>query len=78
MKMLTTRQAAECLGVSTAKVTAWIRAGQLAAIDVSAQPGTGKPRYRISEEDLARFLKSRLVGKAACNTRRKPKRHTYL
>jgi excisionase family DNA binding protein len=41
-------------GVSPDKVLAWIRAGELRAINVATRLG-GRPRYRISEEDLAAF-----------------------
>ena len=54
--MLTLTQVAERFDVSPETVSAWIRSGELAAVNVSA----GKvPRYRIEEQDLERFLQSR-------------------
>lgn len=54
--MLTLTQVADRLAVSPETVSAWIRNGELAAINVSA----GKvPRYRIEESDLEKFLDER-------------------
>lgn len=45
-------------GVDPSKVIAWIRRGEIRAIDTSAIPG-GRPRYRISPADLATFEAAR-------------------
>jgi excisionase family DNA binding protein len=57
---LTTRQVAERYSVDPDKVLAWIRAGELAAINVAEKAG-GRPRYRIDPADLAAFEARRQV-----------------
>ncbi len=57
---LTPPQLAKRWGISPEKVIAWIKRGELAAIDVSATRG-GRPRYRIDETDIADFEQSRRV-----------------
>lgn len=52
---LTTSQAAELLGIDANKVTRWINSGQLTAINI-AQSISGRPRWRISQEELDQFL----------------------
>lgn len=52
--MFTPPQVAKQLGVSPDKILAWIRKGELHATNVAAV-GSGRPRYRISAEDLAKF-----------------------
>jgi excisionase family DNA binding protein len=55
---LTTRQVADRLGLAdTDAVLAWIAAGQLAAVNVSAGPG--RPTWRIAATDLDTFLAGR-------------------
>jgi excisionase family DNA binding protein len=56
--MLTPPQVAKQLGVSPDKILAWIRKGELDATNV-ATVGSARPRYRISEEDLAKFQGTR-------------------
>lgn len=56
--MLTPPQVAERLGVSPDKILNWIRKGELNAVNVAAV-GAGRPRYRISEEDLTKFQQAR-------------------
>lgn len=57
--MITPPAYAKRIGVKPDKVVSWIRAGELRAIDVSEKPGTGKPRFRISEADISAFEESR-------------------
>jgi excisionase family DNA binding protein len=52
---LTTRQVAEQLAVASEKVLAWIRQGELRAVNV-AERVSAKPRWRISPEALEEFL----------------------
>ena len=52
MPMRTPPQVAERLGVEPAKVIAWIRSGELAGVDVALR-GSKRPRYRISEGEMA-------------------------
>jgi hypothetical protein len=51
------------LGVKTDIVLAWIAAGQLSAVNV-ASPDSTRPRWKISPEDLDRFLATRRNGPA--------------
>lgn len=60
-------------GVNSDKVLAWIRSGELRAIDVSSQPGIGRPRYRVDLCDLAAFESGRQVVVAPKTTRRRRK-----
>jgi len=57
---LTPPEVAERLGVAPEKVVAWIRKGELRAINV-ANRGCVRPRYSISPEALEDFENSRLV-----------------
>lgn len=59
---------ASVLGVNREKIRAWIRAGLLKAINVSAGP---RPRWRISQQALDEFLESRTSKPAARATRRR-------
>ena len=49
---------AEELGIAVEKVIRWIEHGELNAVNV-ATTTTGRPRWRISEEDVGAFLLSR-------------------
>jgi hypothetical protein len=51
---LTPPQVAQRYGVSPEKVIAWIRAGELRAVNVATTLG-GRPRWRIDPADLALF-----------------------
>lgn len=56
--------------VAPETVLAWIRSGELHAIDV-ARRGCRRPRYRISEADLVEFEASRAVQPPAQPVRRR-------
>ena len=52
------------------KVRVWIVTGMIKAVNVASKPGHGRPRYRISCEELANF-QTRQAAKllpAACTT----------
>lgn len=49
------------LGCKPESVIGWIRRGELDAVDVSSRPGSGRPRFRVSEEALQEFLARRSV-----------------
>jgi excisionase family DNA binding protein len=55
--MVSTRDAADSLGVTTQYVGRLIRAGELAAVNVAL--GADRPRYRIPSDSLARFKDER-------------------
>lgn len=46
-------------GVSVSTVSSWICNGELAAVNVSRNPASRKPRWRVTDEALAEFEKSR-------------------
>ncbi len=54
------REVAREYGVSVDKVLAWIRSGELRAIN-AATSQVGRPRFLISRADLAAFEQSREV-----------------
>ena len=56
--LLAVKQVAELLGIRQHGVLTLIRSGELPAIDVSLHPG-GRPRWRISADDLETFLARR-------------------
>ena len=57
---LTPPELAELWGLSPAKVVAFIRSGELRAINI-ANARCSRPRYLIDREDIARFEKGRQV-----------------
>ncbi len=67
---LTVAQVAERLGTRTHTVTAWIKSGELRAIDISQSAG-GRPTWRIMPEDLDAFIERRTHQAAPKRTRRK-------
>ena len=69
---LTPPEIAKRYGVDAHKIVAWIRRGELRAIDVSSTPG-GRPRYRIAPADLAIFEQARATGPTPKITRRRRK-----
>ena len=71
--MLTPPKVAECLGVSPDKVRNWIAKGELNATNVAVGKG-GRPRYRISETDLADFQKKRQPSKPSAPALRRRKK----
>jgi len=50
------KEAAEFLGTDTEQVLAWIHSGELAAVNVAKTLNAKRPRWRISESDIGRFL----------------------
>ncbi len=62
---------AERLGVSPDKILAWIRSGELPAVNVSTRRG-GRPRYLINREGLTIFeAKRRAAGDPPIKRRRR-------
>ncbi len=57
---LTPREYAERIGVSVNTVLAWIKTGELRAINVGGR-ASKRPRYRISPEAVEQFELSRSV-----------------
>jgi len=69
-RTLTPPQVASRLRVSPEKVIAWIRAGELRAIDVATR-GSRRPRYRIDPADLVAFENGRAVVARPAPSRRR-------
>ena len=64
------RQLSERYSVSQHTILAWIRGGELRAVDVSRNPG-GRPRWRITEKALAAFEALRTPTPAPAMKRRR-------
>lgn len=71
-KKMTPPQVAERFGVDVAKVHAWIRAGELRAIDGATRRGE-RPRYLVDVDDLEAFERARAVVVAEAPRPAKPK-----
>jgi excisionase family DNA binding protein len=52
-------QYAKQLGIQAEKVLRWIRSGELKAVNVAQNSGVGRPRWRISAQEIQRFELSR-------------------
>ena len=59
------QQSAEALYVDDEQVLAWIHSGELVAVNVAKSANGKKPRWRISESELGRFLLRRRNPAAA-------------
>lgn len=55
----TPQQACEILGTDDEQVLSWIHSGELAAVNVAKSLQGNRPRWRIAEVDLAKFLMAR-------------------
>jgi transposase len=65
-------------GVTKRTVRAWIASGELRALDLGRRFGSGKPRLRVTDADLADFENVRRVAAVPRATRRKrEKLHFY-
>lgn len=72
IRFLTPPEVARRYGVAPQKVLAWIRSGELAAVNV-ASCMTGRPRYAVSPAALAEFEAARAARTARRRTARKPR-----
>ena len=70
---LTPPEIAERFRISADKVRGWIESGQLRAVNVSTNPGRGRPRWRVSPMDLIAFENSRTVSPPTKTPRRRRK-----
>lgn len=57
-RLLTPPEVARLWRIRHDKVLAWIRSGELRAVNVTAKPG-GRPTYRIDPDDLKAFADRR-------------------
>jgi hypothetical protein len=58
-KYYSPKEAAEKLQCDEERVLAWIREGDLVAANIASSKSAQRPRWRIAEADLGRFLLSR-------------------
>ena len=65
-------RAARRYGVAHEKILAWIKSGELRAINVATRP-TGRPRYLIDEADLLAFEAKRSNSPTPAKKRRSRK-----
>jgi len=71
-------QLARELGVKPGKVLAWVRAGELRAVDMAQNRG-GRPRYRIARRAVDAFLAARAaVPHVAPSPRRRRRRNSQI
>jgi len=63
------KQVAERFGVGQHTVLAWVKSGELAAINVARRPG-GKPHYRVTSDAIRAFELLRSSETAAPPPRR--------
>jgi hypothetical protein len=68
---LRVKEVASILRINASQVCALIATGQLRAFDVSAKPGKGKPRWRITPAALQDFRESRTTKPPSPPTRRR-------
>jgi hypothetical protein len=52
-------EVADILATSQSRVLTLIHSGEIDAVDVSENPGTGRPRWRVTPEALQRFAEQR-------------------
>lgn len=69
-------QAAKLLGVKSDKVLTWIRSGELVAANLATDQNGERPRWRISEDDLGKFLLRRRHTAAVTPEPRRRRRST--
>lgn len=71
---LTPPQLAKQWGISPDKILAFIRSGELSAIDISSRRGSPRPRYLIDRRDIEAFELARAVIPPAPKIRRRRRR----
>jgi hypothetical protein len=69
--------AARELGIDPVKIIAWIRSGELTAVDLSTRLG-GRARWRISRESLDTFLANRACRPQMKAVRRKKRSSSVI
>ena len=70
-RALTVREVAERYAVTEHGVLAWIRSGELRAINCGRRPGAKKPRWRVTADALAAFELLRTPSPPPPRTRRR-------
>lgn len=69
------RDICERYGVGAHTVLAWIRSGELRAINVGRSPSAKKPRWRITPEAIAAFELRRSPSPPPAPVRRRKQSH---
>ena len=64
-------QLAKLKGIESEKILAWIRSGELRAVNLATRP-TGRPRWRIKVEDWLAF-EERRAAKSPTKVSRRPR-----
>jgi predicted site-specific integrase-resolvase len=64
-RTLSPKEYAEILGVAQKKVTGWIAAGKIRAINITTTPDSSPPRWRITLDAIREFEASRMSVGAA-------------
>lgn len=76
---MTVKDVAERYDVTPATVLAWIKSGDLQAVNVGRRANAGKPRWRITAAALEAFEAARTAAAAPVATRRiKDRRRTNV
>ena len=75
---LTVKEVAELLAVSKRTVLAWIRSGELRAVNCGRSLRGGKPRWRVTREALQTFELIRTASAPAPRTQRRKREHAVL
>lgn len=65
------RDLSERYDVTMRTVVAWIRSGNLRAVNVARKSGTTKPRWRVTQEALIAFEEARTPTPAPFRTSRR-------
>jgi len=73
-RKLTPPEVAQLWGVTPDKIVAFIRAGELRAINAATPGRNQRPRYLIDRDDLEDFERRRTVGPAPKQAPRRPRR----
>jgi hypothetical protein len=70
---------AELLGIDPGKVLNWLRRGELVGVNIAVRRGR-RPRWRIADAELQRFLRSRQSAAAPTIPRRRrdKEEHQYF
>jgi transposase len=58
-------QVADMFGVHYETAASWIRRGELAAVNISESASSRRPRYVVTEQQLAAFIERRSTVKAS-------------
>jgi excisionase family DNA binding protein len=69
-EMISPPALAKKLRVHPDKIAQWIRTGELVAVNIATTPN-GRPRYKIREEEVERFLESRSTKPPAPKPKRR-------